>query len=159
MCGYGYPGGWLHNDLRGRQLVYEVHAMNVPGVEPGYFAAFARCQPEKVQTVAATIMQYVYRMALVGPTPDELELAKKLIITSEALDHQTDSAQASSAALNELYGLGYDFDRKFLDLVRRVTIDDAKAASRKYFRHYVLTVTAPDERIAAGVTPKPLIVK
>ena len=97
--------------------------------------------------------------ALVGPSPDELELAKKLIITSETLDDQTNAAQASSAAMNELYGLGYDFDEKFRERVKKVTIEDTKAAARKYFRHFVLTVTAPDEKIAAGVTPKPLIVK
>ena len=27
MAGYHYPGGWLHNELRGEGLVYAVHAL------------------------------------------------------------------------------------------------------------------------------------
>jgi zinc protease len=159
MSGYGYPGGWLHSDLRGRQLVYEVHAMSVPGVEPGHFFAYARCQPDKVKIVAEAILYQVYRMALYGPTPQELELAKQMIVTSEKLENQTSASQAMSAAINELYGLGYDFDEKQLERIQRVTIDDMKRAARRYFSSYVLTVTARDEHIADGVTPKPVIVK
>ena len=159
MSGYGYPGGWLHSDLRGRQLVYEVHAFNVPGVERGYFAAYARCQPDKVRTVAEAILYQVYRMALYGPSPQELDLAKQIIVTTETLQNQTSSGQAAVAALNELYGLGFDFSEKQLARIKNVTIEDTKRISRKYFSSYVLTVTAPDKKIAEGITPKPVIVE
>jgi zinc protease len=159
MSGWGYPSGWLHSDLRGRQLVYEVQGFSVPGVEPGYFAVYARCQPDKVKTVAESILQQVYRMAVSGPTPQEVELAKQMIVTSEKLADQTSSSQAMSAAMNELFGLGYDFEAKHLSRVERVTLDDIRKVSRKYFTNYVLIVTAPDEHVADGVTPKPVIVK
>ena len=35
MAGYQYPGGWLHNELRGEGLVYAVHAMQMTGPVPG----------------------------------------------------------------------------------------------------------------------------
>ncbi len=159
MSGWGYPGGWLHSDLRGRQLVYEVHAFSTPGVEPGYFAAYARCQPDKVKTVAEAILYQVYRMALYGPTPQEMDLAKQMIVTTEKLENQTSAAQAMNAAINELYGLGYDFDERQLRRIQGVTLGDIQKVARKYFTTYVLTVTAPDEHIADGVTPKPVIVK
>ena len=31
LSGYGYPGGWLHNELRGRGLVYFVQAFEMTG--------------------------------------------------------------------------------------------------------------------------------
>ena len=147
------------SDLRGRQLVYEVQAFGVPGIESGYFAVYARCQPDKVRIVSEAIIQQAYRMALYGPTPQELELAKQTIVTTEKLGDQTNSSQAMTAALNELYGLHYDFETRLLDRIQRVTADEMKALARKYFGNYVLTVTAPDEKIADGVTPKPVIIK
>ncbi len=158
LCGYGYPGGWLHADLRGRQLVYEVHVQSVPQVEPGYLMAYARCQPAYVRVVSDTIMSYVHRMALVGPSPDEMEMAKKIIATSVRLRTQTNGAQAANAALNELYGLHYDFDDQQLARVQKVTLDDVRRVTRKYFTEFVLTVTAPDVHIADGLYPRPDIV-
>ncbi len=32
ISGYHYPSGWLHQELRGRRLVYMVHAYNWPGL-------------------------------------------------------------------------------------------------------------------------------
>ena len=159
LSGYGYPGGWLHSELRGRKLVYEVHAFNVPGVEPGFFAAYARCQPAKAREVAETILRNLTRMVLTGPSDQEVELAKKLIVTSEELRSQTNSSQASDAALGEVYGLGYDYEAQFLKRVRTVTARDVKAVARKYFANTVIAVTTPDEKIVEGVRPKPRIVK
>ena len=159
ISGYGYPGGWLHSELRGRKLVYEVHAYNVPGVEPGFFAAYARCQPQKVREVVETILRNVQRMALVGPSKQEVELAKNLIVTSEQLRAQTNDSHATDAALGELYGLGYNYEAEFLERVKRVTPGDVKVVARKYFHNYVIAVTSPDDKIAAGIRPEPRIVR
>jgi len=159
MSGYGYPGGWLHTELRGKELVYEVHGFGVPGVEPGFFAIYARCQPEKVKQVTDIIMKNVERITREGATPQELELAKDMITTSEALDRQTNASQAGDAATGEMYGVGYDYESEFLARVKKVTLDDVKSAARKYFTKYVLTVTTPDENVAKDLTPKPRIVR
>src|SRR5262249_44444655 len=37
VSGLDLPGGWLHNALRGQQLVYVVHAFSWLGLESGYF--------------------------------------------------------------------------------------------------------------------------
>ncbi len=47
MSGIGFPGGWLHTELRGKQLVYVVHASNWLGLEPGYFGIMAATQPHR----------------------------------------------------------------------------------------------------------------
>jgi len=159
LSGYGYPRGWLHAALRGAGLVYVVHAYNQPGVgRPGAFIAYARCQPARVKDVSRIMLENVRRIAISGASADEIATAKTLIVTSERLWKQKNESEATVAALNELFGVGHAYDRMFLQRVRRVTNVDIKRVARKYFRHYVLTVTAPDAKIADGVRPKPRIV-
>ena len=52
MAGYHYPGGWLHNELRGEGLVYYVHASQMTGPVPGYFIALARLGPTNSQRLS-----------------------------------------------------------------------------------------------------------
>jgi zinc protease len=159
LTGYGYPGGWLHEELRGKELVYEVHGFGVPGVEPGFFAIYARCQPDKVKQVTDIIIKNVEKMKQEGATPQELELAKDKIATSEMLDRQTNPSQADDAATGEMYGVGYDYEMQFVARVKKVTLDDVKKAAQKYFTKYVLTVTTPDEKVVKDLTPRPVIVR
>jgi zinc protease len=45
MSGYGTPGGWLFNELRGQGLVYSVDASPMTGPVPGYFVISPRPGP------------------------------------------------------------------------------------------------------------------
>jgi predicted Zn-dependent peptidase len=94
-----------------------------------------------------------------GATPQELELAKDKIATSEMLDRQTNPSQADDAATGEMYGVGYDYEMQFVARVKKVTLDDVKKAAQKYFTKYVLTVTTPDEKVVKDLTPRPVIVR
>jgi zinc protease len=92
-------------------------------------------------------------------TETELVTAKGMIITTDDLSRQTDASQATDAAIGQMYGLGYDFEQKFLEKVKAVTLDDVKRVANKYLNNYVLTITTPDEKAVEGLTPAPKIVK
>src|SRR5205814_87885 len=66
MCsGWGYPTGYLHETLRGRGLVYVVHAINRPGRNaklPGTFLAYAGCDPTKVNEVIDLMLENIARL-------------------------------------------------------------------------------------------------
>jgi len=143
ISGIGYPTGWLHEELRGRGLVYVVHAYNWTGLGEGYFAIYAACPPEKVDEVVGIILKCIERVKREGLTDEEFERAKRMCISEDKLSKQRNSAQAMEAALDELYGLGYDFPDKFADRIRKVSKDDILHVARKYFRNYVLTVLSP----------------
>ena len=159
LSGYGYPRGWLHAALRGRGLVYVVHAYNVPGIEKGSFVAYAQCQPSKVKEVARIMMENVRKIAIHGASNEEIRTAKTLIVTTESLRRQRNETEARNAVRDELYGIGHNYTSEFLRRVMRVTNDDIKRVTRKYLRNYVLTVTTPDASIARDVSPKPRIVR
>jgi zinc protease len=146
MSGIGFPGGWLHTELRGKQLVYVVHAFNWLGVEPGYFGIMAATQPSKVNEVIEVILQHVEKARAGDISDEELERAKRLAIIAERLDRQTNDQLARDAALNELYGLGYNFSAQEQALLDKVTRADVQRVARTYLHHPTVVITTANRQ-------------
>ncbi|MDP7422744.1 MAG: insulinase family protein, partial [bacterium] len=144
LSGIVYPHGWFHEALRGKEnLVYYVHATNWLGLEPGSFHVLTQTPPDKVERVVTLLRREYERIKEELVSDDELENAKNNCITMDRLGKQTNSAQAGGAALNELYGLGFDFSEKMPEKVRAVTAEDVRRVARKYFKGEVLAVVGP----------------
>ncbi len=155
--GYGYPTGYLFETLRGRGLVYDVEDQNNPGLggpkTAGDFYVFAGCGPDKVNEVVDLCLENMARLqgTPADVQPDWFERSKLLITTADALDNETLAAQASGAALDELFGLGFDHHKHFAADINGVTLDQVRAAAAGRLRQCVVTVSTPDP---AAVTVK-----
>ena len=118
---------------------------------------FAGCQPEKAPEVVSIIEKNLRRAAKHTPTQREIDQAVNIILTADALASQTMSSLATGAALDELYGLGYDFRSKLAKLYGKITPADVARAGKKYLSGgYVVIVTTPKPELfekAAVVTP------
>ncbi len=154
VSGYRMPGGWLHEELRGRGLVYVVHAYAMAGLRPGYFAAYAMCQAEKVPEVVSVIEEKMARARTEQWTADQLAPARATIITAEALGRETIAGWAFEAALNECLCLGYAFARREIDLVRAVTPDDVHRVAERYLGRPVIAILTSDPAAAETLKPK-----
>lgn len=146
--GYGYPTGYLHETLRGRGLVYVVHAVNAPGVSediPGSFIAYAGCDPRRVNEVVDLMLQNIARLqgSEEDLIPGWFERSKQLMLISEAMSQETPSEQAAAAALNELYGMGYDYHLKAPEKIRAVTLEDINRIARERLSRAVVTISTP----------------
>jgi zinc protease len=147
--GYGYPTGYIFEILRGRGLVYDANATVFPGRArevPGTFIAYAGCDPKNVNEVIEVMVENFARLQ---GTPQEIntdwfERTRKLITTSDALENETAAAQAQTAALDELFGLGYDFHEQFAAKINAVTLDDVRAVAKARLRQCVITVSTND---------------
>jgi predicted Zn-dependent peptidase len=80
---------------------------------------------------------------------EELEAAKRAIIGTYELRHQTNAAQAESLALMELYGLGYQAVRHYPEKIQSVTSKDLQRVARRYLTldRYVLAVVGPSAHL------------
>ncbi len=144
ISGYRLPSGWLHTELRGKRLVYVVHAYNWAGLLPGAFVTYAGCQPEKAPEVVGIIKKNLDRAAGYTPTQKEIDRAVNIILTADALGAQSMSSLAMGAALDELYGMGYDFRKKAEKLYRKIKPADVQRVAKKYLgKGYVVIVTTP----------------
>jgi zinc protease len=150
--GYGYPTGYLHEILRGRGLVYVVHATNSPGRDPalpGTFFAYAGCEAKNVNEVVDTILENIARLQ---GTPQDVNeewfrRSKELAIVSDALQRQTPADQAAAAALDEVFGLGYDYHLKFADRIKAVSLPDVRNVARGRLAKCVVTVSTPNPEL------------
>ncbi len=147
LSGHRYPGGWLHEQLRGqdKDLVYVVHAHNFTGLAPGYFGITAAASPGKMDEVISIILKNIETIKSERVSEEEMSKAKTICNTMEKLSRQTNNAMAIQAVLDELYGLGFDFSNTFSNRINQVTADDVLRVAKKYLTNYVLVRTKPNE--------------
>lgn len=165
----GFPGATLHSPdrfaleliqescsdlgsrlfLRIREklgLAYYVGAQNFLGLVPGYFAFYVGTAPEKVALVESELLKEAELLRNDGLTAEELARAKAKIIGQKKISRQDLGNHAATAALDELYGLGYAHaDHEDADY-EAVTLAQTRDAARKYLR--------PDSVVVALVQPE-----
>lgn len=146
MAGYRYPGGWLHNELRGEGLVYFVHAYPVTGPVPGYFDIIAQTRPDRVEEVVKRIEKNVERAKKGDIGKDEFQTAVDRVVALHAQENTTIAAQAQQAALDELYGLGHDYHKSFDSRIQAIKLEDLTEVAKKYFGNHVLVTSSPQKR-------------
>jgi zinc protease len=150
--GFGYPTGYLFDTLRGRGLVYDVQAADMAGRSAeltGTFYVYAGCDPANVNEVINLILENIARCqgTPADMQPDWFERSKQLVTTGEAMSNETPAQQATTAALDELYGLGYDFHLQFAERINAVTIDQVRQIARARLNECVVTVSTPQPQI------------
>ncbi|MGO9109875.1 MAG: M16 family metallopeptidase [Thermoguttaceae bacterium] len=146
LNGYSTPGGWLHNELRGEGLVYYVQSTELTGPVPGYFLVTSQTRPDKLDEVVHRIRRNLDR-AREGEIPeDEFRTAIDQIVALHAQENVTIGEQARSAAIDELYGLGYDYDKKFDAQIQAVTLPDVVRVAQKYFTNSILVTSSPEKK-------------
>lgn len=136
----GSTTGWLHEELRGRGLVYYAWGLNFPGLLPGYIAFTAQCESGKSAQVLAVINEQLDKARQGLFTEEQLARAKSSLINSEVLDKQTIADAAAAAALDELYGLGYDWSQKNAERIMAVSLAQLQTVTRKYLSQPATTV-------------------
>ena len=88
------------------------------------------------------------RMALVQREKmdgENLLQAKNICITMHDLGLEAIADQASSAALNETLGLGYDYDITYPKRIEQVTAGDVLRVARRLLSHHMIVSTKPKD--------------
>ena len=126
-------------------LAYYVGAQNFAGLAPGYFAFYTGTEPAKADQVEQELLQEAALLRTEGLTAEELKRAKAKIIGQKKIARADLGNLASTTALDELYGLG--FQRSELDDAKyeAVTLEQTRAAAQKYLK--------PDALVVAVIKP------
>ena len=121
-------------------LAYYVGAQNFAGLVPGYFAFYTGTEPAKAAQVETELLKEAELLRTDGLKADELKRAKAKLIGQKKIARQDLGHLASTTALDELYGLGWQ--RAEWDDARyeAVTLAQVKAAAQKYLRPEALVV-------------------
>jgi len=144
MSGVGYPGGWLHETLRGQRLVYIVHLWNAALRGKGYICVMAATTPEHADSALGIINEKIEKARNELVTDEELEMGKRSCIVMEDLYYtQTTASQADISGQYEVRGLGYDYRDSIREKVRAVTKEDLRRVANKYFTNSATVVITP----------------
>jgi zinc protease len=127
-------------------LAYYVGAQNFLGLIPGYFAFYVGTEPEKVALVESEMLKEAELLRAEGLSEEELTRAKAKVIGQKKIARQDLGGYAMTAALDELYGLGYGFSDAEDAKYEAVSLSGVKAVSQKYLR--------PDKLVVAIVMPE-----
>jgi zinc protease len=126
-------------------LAYYVGAQNFAGIVPGYFAFYTGTEPSKADLVEKELLKEAELLRTEGLTAEELKRAKAKIIGQKKIARQELGHLASTTALDELYGLGWQ--RAELDDAKyeAVTMEQIKAAAQKYLKPdaFVVSIVKP----------------
>ena len=128
-------------------LAYYVGAQNFLGLNPGYFAFYVGCAPEKLAQVEVELLKEAELLRTEGFTAEELERCKAKIIGQKKIARQDLGGLAIAVALDELYGLGYghiDTEDAHYTAVR---LEEIKAVAEKYLTpaRAIIAVIRPPE--------------
>jgi zinc protease len=133
-------------------LAYYVGASQMQGLVPGLFSFYLGTDPQKIEPVKTALLDEIHKLANDGLTPEELARAKKKLIGQQEIANQSNDAFGYHCALDELYGLGFDYYKQLDHDVNAVTLENIKQVAAKYFRDqpYVLATVRPPEGSAAA---------
>jgi zinc protease len=156
LSGIGYPSGWLHEALRGgnQSLVYVIHAFPSAGIDGGHFGIITQttmANYDKVLEIILAKLQKIHQQPL---NSEELATAKDMVVTMHEMSLETNGAQARSAAVNEVLGLGYDWDARYPELVDQVSAEDVLKVARKLFQHHLLVSAIPEKPVETIIPPE-----
>jgi zinc protease len=133
-------------------LAYYVGANQMEGLVPGLFAFYLGTDPQKIEPVKIALLDEIHKLATDGLTNEELARAKKKLIGQQEIANQSNDSFGYQCALDEIYGLGFNYYKSLEHGVEALSLDDIKRVAAKYFRDqpYVLATVRPPDGSAAS---------
>ncbi|HXJ61978.1 MAG TPA: pitrilysin family protein [Verrucomicrobiae bacterium] len=126
-------------------LAYYVGAQNFPGLIPGYFCFYVGTDPAKAELVERELLKESDALREHGLTEEELKRAQAKLIGQRKIARQDLGSYASTVALDELYGLGFDHSDREDAQLEAVTLADIRRAAAQYLR--------PESVVVASIQP------
>jgi zinc protease len=126
-------------------LAYYVGAQTLCGVVPGYFAFYTGTEPAKVELVEKELLNEAELLRTEGLTEEELKRAKAKIVGQKKIARADLGHLASTTALDELYGVGWQRSEQDDAKFEAVTLEQIKTVAQKYLK--------PELAVIATVLP------
>jgi zinc protease len=127
-------GGRLFAEVRGRLgLAYVVSAASHSAAAGGMFVVYTATSPENEDMARDAIFTELRKLRDEPAEVEEVERAKAYLRGARLMSLQTSVARARERAGNEIYGLGPNGSREYLEGIAKVTPEDVLNASRKHF--------------------------
>ena len=126
-------GSWLYRSLREEGIVTSVSAHNYAPTELGVFSIGADLEPEKLPLAIERIAESVSRLTLLGPSADELDRTRTLLLARWARRLEPMEGKGSALAAAEALEDVSFLDREY-EALASVGLDEVREAAAKYLQ-------------------------
>lgn len=151
----------LYLDIYKKQgLVYAVSSSNYTPIDRGVFAVEALLEADNTEKTIEAVREALEAIKKNGVKKDELEKAKRQVLSEHIFSLQKASHVTYSQAIDEAYAGDPQFSEKYVEGVRTITNEDIKRVARHYLVEEALTIVVlkskskgspvPQERKEAG---------
>lgn len=153
ILGQGESSRLYQDILKKRNLVTSVSAFNFTPIDKGAFEVILEFEKGNVDVIAAVVGKNIEDVKKRGVKPVELEKARRQVLSSLIFGKQVSSSVAYNTAVNEAMAGDHDFDSKYLEGVRKVTLEDIRRVAQAYLVEYRLSVVVLKPKTAHDPGP------
>lgn len=132
LSGMNYPGGRLHSLLRGEELVYMVHAYHMAGLENGHFIIYALTDRKNVDKAKNLIFSEINSLQTRLISQDEFQTGLSQLSFYYKDRHSSLESLSLISAIDELYGLGFDYYHQAETRLSTLVPQDVKDMASTY---------------------------
>ena len=126
--------GLLFSTAREKEgLTYASDAVNVTGVDPGYFILYVATTEENLEKAKDTVLDVLKKILGGDITDEEIASSRNNLISRHAYSIETNRSVSMTMMLDELYGLGFRNYERYLAEISTLTRDDIITCAREIF--------------------------
>jgi len=131
-----------------RGLVNWIGAYNYTPMDKGIFNINASTDVERLKPVIQNIFEEIKKVKQGNITSDEIEKAINSVKSSQVFELETVQAQATSLVINEFFTGNYDFTKRYIKKIEKLTKQDIVKVAEKYldFEKINLTMVLPEDK-------------
>ncbi len=131
-----------------------------PARDIGAISFYVQTTDDNVEKVKGLVLKLINDIRTTGVSEDELKNIKMYLKGSFQMNLQTDSSLGFMAALDELYGNGYNYYQSFEQRIDAVTADDVKRLANAYLdiNKAAIVITRPTPEALQNPALKPPVV-
>jgi len=129
-----HGGGRIYSQIREKLgLAYTLGSYNVLGLERGYYVFYVATTSDKIAITRENLLSVIKSVKENPPSAEEMANAKSALVSGHWLSLQTNAGLAKEAALDELFGLGYNNYQCYAQKINSVTGEDLERIASAYF--------------------------
>jgi len=132
ILGQGHSSRLYRELLDRKRLVHSLYAINDTPLDQGSFEINCSLDEKNIEEVLKTVTAQIDLIKQKGVTKQEVEKAKRQVLSKYVFDRQTASDVADDLVTNEVLIGDYEFSRKYVEGIKAITAADIKAAAQKY---------------------------
>lgn len=123
-----------------KRMVHSISCWNYTPKDPGLFIVTAVLDKENLVAAEKAVLGDIDKLKKEGAKDDEMEAAKRMVLSDYLFSRQTLEAQARDISGNEVLTGDYAFSRRYVDGIQAVSKEDLKRVTNVYLRNENATI-------------------